>query len=146
MGDDGEVDTSNMLYVRDKEHEWILADKQEVKDDGSIVVKLNYKDTDYMDQGACGKCPCRCGNDLRLSDEVPGWTNSVNGLDGQTRTVKEADTRDVDPSHLAAPGSLWNIAKLNGMTEASLIEVVRRRFCEGHIHTLVSDILIVINP
>ena len=145
MGDD-DVDTSNMLYVRDPDHEWILAEKIEVLDNGKISVKLKYAETDYKDQGACGKCPCRCGNDLPLSDVVPGWTNSVNGYDGVSRNVKEDDTRDVDPSHLAPPGQLWNIAKLNGMTEASLIEVVRRRFCEGHIHTLVSDILIIINP
>ena len=99
-----------------------------------------------MDQGACGKCPCRCGNDLPLSDVLPGWGNAVGGFDGQVRTVKEADVRDVDPSHLAPANLQWNIAQLNGMTEASLINVVRRRFCEGHIHTLVSDILIVVNP
>ena len=109
-------------------------------------MRLKFADTDYRDRGACGKCPCRCGNDLPLSDTLPGWGNAVGGFDGQTRTVKEADVRDVDPSHLMPASKQWNIAKLNGMTEASLINVVRRRFCEGHIHTLVSDILIVVNP
>ena len=65
-------------------------------------------------------------------------------LDGSVRKVAAADTKPVNATHLADP--IWDIAQVSEMSEAPLIDVLRRRFIECKIYTMVSDILIAINP
>ena len=65
-------------------------------------------------------------------------------LDGSVRKVSAADTKPVNATHLADP--IWDIAQVSEMSEAPLIDVLRRRFVECKIYTMVSDILIAINP
>ena len=65
-------------------------------------------------------------------------------VDGEARTVAAKNTKDVDPTHLLH--TCWDIAQMNAMSGAPLIDVLRRRLVAGHIYTLVSDILIAVNP
>ena len=65
-------------------------------------------------------------------------------VDGEVRTVAAKHTKDVDPTHLLH--TVWDVAQLNAMSGAPLIDVLRRRLVAGHIYTLVSDILIAVNP
>ena len=65
-------------------------------------------------------------------------------MDGSSRKVAAADTKPVNATHLADP--IWDIAQVSEMSEAPLIDVLRRRFIECKIYTMVSDILIAINP
>jgi myosin heavy subunit len=50
----------------------------------------------------------------------------------------------VDPSHIDP--AQFDIAQMNNMSEAPLIAMLRRRLYTGRIYTLVSDVLIAVNP
>ena len=115
------------FWVRDKKHAWVAArSKEPAAKKGRVIV-------DIANRG---------------------------GVSSSTVTIKEVGplkwdpqdkSRDGKPNVLRAHGShfgnnIWDIAKLNDMNEAAMIDVLRRRFAEGTIYTQVSDILIIVNP
>ena len=59
-------------------------------------------------------------------------------------TIKAKNTRMVDLSQLET--SVRDIASVQSMTEAPLLDILRRRHLVGKIYTMVSDILIATNP
>ena len=59
-------------------------------------------------------------------------------------TIKAKNTRMVDLSQLET--NVRDIASVQSMTEAPLLDILRRRHLVGKIYTMVSDILIATNP
>lgn len=62
----------------------------------------------------------------------------------QKTTIKATKTRGVDLSQLDT--HVRDIARVQQMTDAPLLDILRRRHLVGKIYTMVSDILIATNP
>ena len=88
---------------QDSKHEWLLAeiDSEDAK---KLQVHAVVPNRHCLDLGALQK----------------------SSVKNNTSFAKE-----VDPSHLQAADEIWDIAELQNMTEAPLLDVLRRRFLEG---------------
>ena len=62
----------------------------------------------------------------------------------RTFTMTDRNCCGVDPTHIDT--RQFDIAQMNNMSEAPLIAMLRRRLYTGRIYTLVSDVLIAVNP
>ena len=63
---------------------------------------------------------------------------------GEEKTFDINQCKDWDPSHTAE--HVCDVSKCSGMTEAPMLDILRRRFLKKEIYTYVADIVIAINP
>ena len=75
--------------------------------------------------------------------DYQGKTIVVRDDYGGEHTLEREKTHVVDPSHLR---DLDDIAKMNNMHEAPLLDLLRRRYVKDEIYTFTGEILISINP
>ena len=76
-----------------------------------------------------------------------GEDGKVKTEDGETHTIKAADSKDlIVCDEEVLDSSVDNLIKLNSLNEQAILHNLRIRFKEDQIYTYVSTILISVNP
>ena len=114
---------SQVIWVPDKDYEWILAN---IIEDKGLTLKVSINKSDNIS--------------LRFNDSTILKKNDTTPI---TAVMKRDQLCEFDQSHLL---DLNDLCDMKNLHQGPLLHILRRRWLQDLIYTYAGDILISINP
>lgn len=130
MSDPASPASQRPLWFRHPEHVW--ARGALVAQEGSDRLRVRELDSNVEHLVRAGFACCGGACRGPRPDLLPA-----------PRQVKVEDTQSFDPTH---DMDMDDLARMNNLHEAPLLDLLRRRYAKDEIYTYVADILISLNP